>query len=113
MANPDLAFGALMKGEPLAVTRRQKRADDDKALQDAYDEVTKRDGCLCRVTGRHTFPGDPDARVRREHHHIVPRSRSRDWRADATNIILVCAEAHRLITAGWIDVEGTDASKEL
>jgi len=51
------------------------------------------------------------AEQRREHHHLQPRSIAPDRIADPKNIILVCAEAHQLITGGFIEVEGKDATK--
>jgi hypothetical protein len=54
-----------------------------------------------------------DGRVRREHHHLVPRSLAPERVADPNNIILVSAEAHELITGRFIEVEGTDATKPL
>jgi hypothetical protein len=50
-----------------------------------------------------------DARVRREHHHLAGRNVAPEWVTDPHRIITVCSEAHQLITAGWIDVEGDDA----
>ena len=93
--------------------RKAKKAAEDQALADAYEIVNQRDGNLCRVTGRHLQPGAVMAEVRREHHHLQPRSIAPERIADASNIVLVCAEAHQLITGGFIDVEGTDATKPL
>ena len=91
--------------------RHERRAQEEKALADAYDVVNVRDGNQCRVTGRFLQAGAVDGRVRREHHHLVPRALAPDRVADPNNIILVCAEAHELITGRFIDVEGTDASR--
>lgn len=111
--NPDLKPGALQKGAPLCVTRRERRAEDAKALREAYADVDAREGGYCQVTGRYTVAGAPDARVRREHHHIKGRRVRPDWIDKPERIVLVCAEAHRLITIGWIAVEGTDARRQL
>jgi hypothetical protein len=115
MANPDLAPGALLKAniEPGVVSRRKRRAQDAQALQEAYSDVDKREGGFCQVTGRYTLPGAPDARVRREHHHLKGRNVKPEWVTRPERIALVCAEAHALITAGWIAVEGTDARRVL
>ena len=96
---------------PSSVTRHQKRKQAQDALEAAYGDVDLRDGSRCWVTGRYTQAGAPDARVRREHHHLKPRSTAPEAREDPHNIIVVCAEAHQLITNGWIVVEGTDARK--
>ena len=115
MANPDLKRDALLKSKlvPGVVARRQRRAADAQALADAYADVDFRDCGYCWVTGRYTQSVAVDARVRREHHHLVQRSLSQALRADPSNIITVCAEAHALITAGWIAVEGEDARMPL
>lgn len=107
-----LAFPKPGKGTRL-LERRARRVERDQALADAYAECDARDGGFCQVTGRYTSPGAPDARVRREHHHLEPRSLSRERRSDIDNLITVCAEAHQLITGGFLIVEGTDASKVL
>lgn len=91
--------------------RHEKRAKEERELAEAYEVVNVRDGNQCRVTGRFVQGAAVDGRVRREHHHLVPRSLAPERVADPNNIILVCAEAHDLITGKFIEVEGTDASK--
>lgn len=99
--------------EPGVVSRRKRRADAAAALREAYADVDLRDGGICRVTGRFTVPGAPDGRSRREHHHLKGRRVRPEWVTVPKRIVTVCAEAHKLITAGWIAVEGTDATREL
>ena len=82
-------------------------------LLQAYEVVNVRDGNQCRVTGRFLHPGAVDARVRREHHHLQARSIAPGRVCDPRNIILVAAEAHQLITGGFIEVEGRDATKPI
>lgn len=101
------------KPAPLAVTKHRKRVDADAALREAYAEVDALDAGIRAVTGRYTSPGAVDPRVRREHHHLIPRSRDKGLIADAANIVTVCSEAHALIAAGWLIVEGTDARQVL
>ena len=101
------------KGEPGIVRRHQRRVEDEKALRECYAEVDARDAGYCWVTGRYTQSGAVDPRVRREHHHIVKRSRDKGLIDKPHNVITVCAEAHKLIEAGWIIVEGKDARKRL
>lgn len=93
------------------LARNERKAEEAQALADAYEVVNVRDGNQCRVTGRFLQAGAVMASVRREHHHLEPRSLRHDRICDPTNIVLVCAEAHDLITGGFIDVEGTDATK--
>lgn len=91
--------------------RHERRREDEKALAEAYAEVDLRDASICAVTGRFTKAGAPDARVRREHHHLKGRNVRPDWVHVPKRIITVCAEAHALIEGGFIQVEGTDATK--
>jgi hypothetical protein len=93
--------------------KKARKATEAQALADAYEIVNARDGNQCRVTGRFLQAGAVMAEVRREHHHLQPRSIAPDRVADARNIILVCAEAHQLITGGFIEIEGKDATKPL
>src|SRR3990167_11345275 len=101
------------KGAPLVAVRHRKRVEADAALAAAYAEVDKRDRGKCVVTGRHTIPGAADPRVRREHHHLTKRSQSKAGIADARNIVTLCAEAHQLVEAGWLVLDGTDASRRI
>lgn len=103
----------IPKPLPRALTKGIKRREAEAALEAAYADVDLRDGPFCRVTGRYTTPGAPDARVRREHDHIRPRSTHPDLVDDPKNIIVVCAEVHQLLHAGAIHIEGLDASKQL
>lgn len=93
--------------------RHERRRADEQALLDAYAEVDLRDASICAVTGRFTKPGAPDARVRREHHHLKGRNVRPEWVTVPKRIITVCAEAHDLITGGFIEVEGDDATKPM
>jgi hypothetical protein len=98
---------------PSVVERHERRKQRQQALEDAYKAVDVRDGNRCWVTGQHLDPSAVDPASRREHHHLVPRSRSKARREDVNNIILVSALAHSLITKGWIAVEGEDARKPI
>lgn len=98
------------KGSRL-LERKARKAEAEQALADAYEIVNQRDGNQCRVTGRFLQAGAVMAEVRREHHHLRERSLAKELVADPRNIILVCAEAHFLITGGFLEVEGDDATK--
>ena len=93
--------------------RSERRKADTQALLDAYVEVDLRDQSICWVTGRFTKPGAPDARQRREHHHLKGRNVRPDWVTVPKRIITVCAEAHDLIEGGFITVEGNDTTKPI
>jgi len=101
------------KGTPRAVTKHRKRVEADAELQQAYADVDVRDAGYCWITGRYTVPGAVDPRQRREHHHLKGRNVKPEWVTKPERIITVCAEAHSLITQGWIVVEGTDARKPI
>jgi hypothetical protein len=101
----------LSKPLPSVVTKGRRRKDAESALDAAYAEVDRRDGPTCRVTGRYTQPGAVDPRVRREHHHLEPRSLAKQRIADPKNIVVVCKEAHDLFKAGWLVSEGDNANK--
>lgn len=96
-----------------ALRRHVKRRDKDKALEEAYAVVDARDSGYCRVTGRYTVPGSPDARNRREHHHLFGRNARPEFRHDPRKIVTVAAEAHQLLTAKLITVEGDNANERL
>lgn len=98
---------------PLAVQRELRKKAETDALLAAYAEVDKRDGSICWVTGTKTEPGAPSAKVRREHHHLRGRNVKPEWVNDPHRIITVTRLAHRLITKGWIAVEGDDARKAI
>lgn len=93
--------------------RHERRQSDEDKLLKTYAEVDARDGSICWVTGRYTIAGEPDARVRRNHHHLAGRNVRPDWVYKAKRIITVCQEAHDLIEGGFIDVQGVDANKPI
>lgn len=99
--------------EPRVVTKARKQRAKERSLEDAYAAVDARDKNICWVTGRHVSPSAISASQRREHHHLKGRRVMPEWVNKAERIITVCAEAHQLITAGWVVVEGTDARKQL
>jgi hypothetical protein len=97
---------ALPKGQSAAEGRRQRKLTKAQLLDEAYARVDALDQGICWVTGRTTRTNTTDARVFREHHHLGARRVRPEWRHDEDRIITVCKEAHDLITAGKIDVEG-------
>jgi hypothetical protein len=108
-----LLANACPKPLPRVLARRHRRALQDDALAQAYADVDRRDQGRCKATGRHTQPFAVDPRVRREHHHLEPRSVNPARITDASNIITVTAEAHFLITAKVLLVEGTNANQAI
>lgn len=98
---------------PLAVERDQRKKAKEVSLQAAYDAVDKRDAGRCWVTGVLTETGATSAKVRRDHHHLRGRNVMPEWREDPDHIITVTRLAHKLITKGWIEVEGDDARQPI
>lgn len=115
MANSALPPGALAKPPKGSsrLARRQRRADDEKRLRDAYAEVDRRHGPFCAVTGTRFKFDSPDPRLIRHHHHLKGRRVRPEWKYDPKRIIPVTAEVHDLIEGGFIDVEGDDATKPM
>jgi hypothetical protein len=113
MANPDLPLNALQKPLPRALAKAKQRRAANADLVQAYADVDLRDGPQSRISGRWTVAGAVDPRQRREHDHIRPRSTHPELVADPRNIFVCTAEEHQLIHAGAIEVEGTNANKEL
>lgn len=95
------------------ISRHKRRVEKEQALADAYDVVDRRDQGYCRVTGRYTQSGSPDVRFRREHHHLYGRNARPEFRHEPSKIVTVCAEAHQLLTAHLLLVEGDDANGRL
>jgi hypothetical protein len=93
--------------------RRQRRLAREQRLEDAYAAVDARDKGVSWITGRVTVKGAPDARNRRERHHLLGRRVMPEWKYDPDHIITVTAEEHALITNGKLDVEGDDATKPI
>jgi hypothetical protein len=103
----------IPKPPPRAIAKAAKRREEAEALREAYADVDARDAGICWVTGRYTQPGAVDARVRREHHHLRGRNVMPEWVTDPDRVITITAEAHQLITAGKIAVEGDDARRTI
>lgn len=109
MAEQGRCATAKSAGVPAGIARKLRKAADKKALDDAYAEVDARDGSICWVTGAFTGGVGDQAR---EHHHLKGRNVKPEWVTKPERIITVTRLAHRLITLGWIIVEGTDARKQ-
>lgn len=100
------------KGTSL-LARRTRKAEKSAALVEAYAEVDRRDGSICRVTGWFTVPKAANPDQRREHHHLKGRRVRPEWVHKPERIITVAASAHQLITGGYLVVEGDHARKPI
>ena len=88
----------------LADERAEKRRAKAKTKADVYAEVDRRDGMVCRGTGRRLVRALDLVLNRREHHHILPRSKGgKDTTANLCNVSL---ELHELITRHRVTVTG-------
>lgn len=103
---------AVPKPGSLVLERHTRRRKKERALEDAYAEVDRRDNGFSWVTGNYTEPNQPDPRYRREHHHLKGRRVRPEWVNDPNRIITVSREEHRLIGKGLV-VEGDDARKRI
>ena len=70
-------------------------------------QVDRRDNYRCRVCGKRTVRTLSLVPERAEHHHLVPRSRSKTLQFDPRNVILVCAEDHGKLTRYELTVAGS------
>jgi hypothetical protein len=113
MANPDYVYGAFAKDKmiPVKVQRDLNRRDKNAKLDAAYDVVNTREQNICQVSGVRLLPESPDAKTRRQHHHIKGRRVRPEWVTDPDRIVLCSDFCHDLITKGWIVVEGELAPK--
>jgi hypothetical protein len=96
-----------------AIDRKVRKKDRAKRLKDAYDEVDERDSMVCWVTNTRLSRQSAEAAHVLTHHHLAGRNVKPEWKFIADRIITVSLEAHRLITAGIIEVEGDDARRAI
>jgi hypothetical protein len=79
---------------------REQQADIDAC----YHAVNLRDKSICRVTGEYLTPGASDPKKRREHHHLIRRSRG--GLHETANVITISAYLHQLDHAGKVRLSG-------
>jgi hypothetical protein len=109
----DYSVLAISKGTPIELTKAAKDADEAAALRAAYAVVDRRDKGICQATGASTKPFAVDPAVRREHHHIKPRSTHPELVAEPSNIVTLTASAHKLVGKSVLLLGGADANKRL
>jgi hypothetical protein len=84
---------------------RDRRAKEQQAEIDAcYRAVDLRDKSVCRVTGVYLTAGHSDPKMRREHHHLIRRSRG--GLHQTSNVLTCSAYIHQLDHAGKIRLSG-------
>lgn len=105
-------YGGIPKGIPKVVLderRGQTHKEKEQAWKDAID---KRDGMISRVSGhRLSTTGGP--KVLRDHCHIQGKKAHPELRYEVWNGFNASRHEHKLIHAGWIEIEGLDANKRL
>lgn len=84
--------------------RDQRKAEKLSEQQACYRAVDLRDGSVCRVTGAYLTAGATNPHHRREHHHMLPRSRGGSH--EMANLITIAASVHEQIHAGKIHLSG-------
>jgi hypothetical protein len=107
------AAGGIGKGTPGVVLkdRRQQAKDDrEQAWKDAID---KRDGFMSRVSGKPLAANTTSPKLLRDHCHIQSKKTHPEIRYEVWNGFNASRYEHKLIHAGWIEIEGTDANKRL
>lgn len=112
MANAD-HIGPYLKPMPRAIEKHARKVASDAALTDAYKLVDARDKRTCRATGRTLQPGAVMPQMRLERHHLAKRSTHKGLVADSQNIVTLAADAHQLVEAGALLIEGDNADERL
>jgi len=84
--------------------KKAKRAAEDRAQQDCYRAVDRRDQGRCRVCGRACSPTAIAMVDRAERHHLVYRSQG--GAHESRNVITLCLACHRAVHDCRVRVEG-------
>lgn len=104
--------GGISKGIPGVVLKeRRKQAHEDRE-QDWKDAIDKRDGLVSRVSGKQLSTTGGQKHLR-DHCHIKSKKAHPEIRYEVWNGFNASRYEHKLIHAGWIEIEGTDANKRL
>jgi 5-methylcytosine-specific restriction endonuclease McrA len=88
----DFSGFAFPKGTPRVISRRAKKAEEDRQWEEAKRFVRKRDGGKCKCCGK----------TGGEVHHLKYRSLGGDH--DPNNLALLCKRCHEDIHAHLIEV---------
>lgn len=90
--------------ETRAEEKLRKGREREAEIDRCYQSVDLRDRSVCRVTGEFLTAGASDPRKRKEHHHMVRRSRG--GLHESANVLTVSAYIHQLDHAGKIRLSG-------
>jgi hypothetical protein len=104
--------GGISKGIPGVVLKERRDADKADLEQAWKDAIDKRDGMISRVSGK-PLSTTGGQKTLRDHCHIKSKKAHPAIRYAVWNGFNASRYEHKLIHAGWIEIEGTDANKRL
>lgn len=90
--------------ETRAEYKERRDKEQQAEIDSCYQSVDLRDKSVCRVTGEFLTPGHPDPKKRREHHHLIRRSRG--GLHETKNVLTISAYIHQLDHAGKVRLSG-------
>jgi hypothetical protein len=107
------AAGGIGKGVPGVVLKERRQQTKDDLEQAWKDAIDKRDGMKSRVSGKPLDTNTTNRKTLRDHCHIKSKKAHPEIRYEVWNGFNASRYEHKLIHAGWIEIEGTDANKRL
>lgn len=90
--------------ETRAEYKERRDKEQQAEIDSCYQAVDLRDLSVCRVTGEFLTPGATDPKKRREHHHLIRRSRG--GLHETKNVLTISAYIHQLDHAGKVRLSG-------
>lgn len=90
--------------ETAAEYRDKRKAERVDEQRKCYEKVDARDRSICRLTGEYLSWSSTSAKTRREHHHLIPRSRG--GQHVTSNVVTISAAVHQAIHAGKLHLSG-------
>jgi hypothetical protein len=106
-------YGGISKGVP-SVLLKGRKAKDRKDLEQAWkDAIDKRDGLVSRISGKALATNTTSQMSLRDHCHIKAKGAYPELRYEVSNGFNASRYEHKLLHAGAIELEGTDANKRL
>lgn len=105
-------YGGIPKGTPGVVLKDRKDETAREKEQAWKDAIDKRDGMVSRISGK-PLSTTGGQKVLRDHCHIKSKKAHPEIRYEVSNGFNASRYEHKLLHAGWIELEGTDANKRL
>lgn len=105
--------GGIGKGTPGVILKARRKATKDDQEQAWKDAIDKRDGMFSRISGKALSTNLTDQMTLRDHCHIKSKKAWPSMRYLVSNGFNASRYEHKLIHAGAIEIEGTDANKRL